>query len=927
MTTFNPLIHLTCLCLSLLSATFSLSGQDIFLMTGDGENKGHAHNSTANAISPNGRFVLFTTGQAFSGTSPGISAGGLYVRDLASGRLSYVPGTSAVVDGDISDDGRYVVWGDNKSVITFVDRLTGNTETVTQLTGLFDRQPNDGCHNPQISADGRYVAYLSIATNLKLTDSSLMPPNKAPYVVLWDRETGLASVATVSSEGTALDLGYGGVNAAEEFALSPDGQYLFFSSASTNVHPDRPGAPNQTWFWLYRRHLETGTVEVVSRNGAGAIPSGNFTTPRVSFDGNRVLMAGGFVGLGGGPSMIDGYDASFSADLYLKDLQSGSVTRVSATSDGARPDGFFGGHDLSPDGRRVAFASSSRNFPEADDDNFFDIFMAVIAENGSPTLTRVSRDPNGSENVDFHDGPFAADSYVCFGTSQWEIMLGVPEFWPSRHTIGIGTPPGIDGQGSGGDFQLVGDDVWNRPVAISADAGRILVFEDSVGFKIGSPTEGLTLIPGTAEFVSAYSRTVATRNLDQFVAEGEYNGTYSFIRWTEAEGVVVLPEPPGWNEASFRAFAIFDDGRLLVDRFSGGENSLLIWSPETGYSAFDPSALGDTVSVKVASPAGVIAGLATTNDPVNGPASVVWRWSDETGFEVLGNPSGQPVSGLYLHEISPDGRLLLGRQDAFPDDFQFTWTPSEGFVLTPSPDNVALPHLLSPNGSMGAVDMGVKLLWDRQRGLLDPVNEILSYGVDPAVFANARISEIRQIVAHAGKTYIFGQITYGNFPHRAFLATLPYVAGFATPALPRATAFFGPQFAQVDGEVHWSGVFDYLSLRDDSGWAFLDELNCWAWFNFDGNPLAHPDGCFVWLTDANGLQATGGQPDAPSTWAYLNASMWGRTGTESYGFLHAYQPFNGLSGWLIFAEMDDANRLWNSDRTLSLVIRNPTPGY
>src|SRR5262249_13825695 len=133
----------------------------------------------------------------------------------------------------ISSDGRYVAFqsdasnlvaGDTNGVTdVFVrDRLTGTTERMSvDSAGV---QGNGVSSVPSISADGRYVAFLSDASNLVAGDT-----NGVTDVFVHDRTTGATERVSVATGGTQADRGSGYA------AISPDGRFVAIGSVATNL--------------------------------------------------------------------------------------------------------------------------------------------------------------------------------------------------------------------------------------------------------------------------------------------------------------------------------------------------------------------------------------------------------------------------------------------------------------------------------------------------------------------------------------------------------------------------------------------------------------------------------------------------------------------------------------------------------------------
>jgi len=162
------------------------------------------------------------------------------VRDLAAGTTELVSAGFGGQPSDgrwpaISGDGRFVAFsswasdlvpGDtNGFADVFVrDRATGVTTRVSvDSTGVEGNGPSQF---PDITADGRLVAFFSDADNLVAQDT-----NGVPDVFVHDRVSGLTERASVDSGGNQIPFPF----AAGAASLSPDGRFVGFSSSADNL--------------------------------------------------------------------------------------------------------------------------------------------------------------------------------------------------------------------------------------------------------------------------------------------------------------------------------------------------------------------------------------------------------------------------------------------------------------------------------------------------------------------------------------------------------------------------------------------------------------------------------------------------------------------------------------------------------------------
>lgn len=161
---------------------------------------------------------------------------------------------SSSADPDVSADGRFVVFessatnlviGDtNGQGDAFVhDRLTGITERVSVSSTGVEGDLNEFA--VAISADGRYVAMASNASNLVPGDT-----NDASDIFVFDRTLGTMERVSVSSAGLEGD------GTCLEPAISGDGNCVFFASSSTNLVPGDTNAQRD----VFVRDVALGTT-------------------------------------------------------------------------------------------------------------------------------------------------------------------------------------------------------------------------------------------------------------------------------------------------------------------------------------------------------------------------------------------------------------------------------------------------------------------------------------------------------------------------------------------------------------------------------------------------------------------------------------------------------------------------------------------
>lgn len=309
----------------------------------------------------------------------------------------------------ISADGRFLAFGSGASTLVegdtnglfdiFVrDLQTGVVERVS--VGPQGRQADRASFSPSLSADGRFVAYSSYATNLVDGDR-----NGQSDVFVHDRDTGTTVRATVSSTGAETD------KYSSQASLSADGRYVAYSSHATTLVPnDRNSQPD-----TFVHDTLTGTTVRVSVSSAGREGRGDSHSPWISADGRVVT----FYSLA--PNLVDG-DTNGVSDVFVHDLGTATTRRVSVSSTGAQSAGPSFGPTLSGDGKLVAFSSKGR-LATTDSRTNDDIYLH---DRTTGTTTQVSRSAaGGATNGRSLMPAFSADGrYLAYSSTASNLVAG-----------------------------------------------------------------------------------------------------------------------------------------------------------------------------------------------------------------------------------------------------------------------------------------------------------------------------------------------------------------------------------------------------------------------------------------------------------------------------------------------------------------------
>jgi Tol biopolymer transport system component len=324
------------------------------------------------AISSDGRYLVFTS--FASNLVPGDTNGkaDVFVHDSLSGTTELISVSTAGVQADqhsdessISGDGRWVAFvsyatnlvsGDTNLVAdVFVrDRLTGTTELVS-----LDSAGNPGnqasSERPSISADGRWVAFESWATNLVPGDTNLVPD-----VFVRDLLTGTTELVTVDSSGNQASNG----GHAPLQCIAGDGRYVVFYSGSTNLS----AVDLDTTVDVFVRDRQLGITELISISSSGDPGNRDSAWPSISEDGLVVA----FYSLS--TNLVPG-DVNGLLDVFARDRLSGTTELISISSSGEQGNELSTAPSLSGDGRYVAFHSRASNLVEGDTNGVEDVFV------------------------------------------------------------------------------------------------------------------------------------------------------------------------------------------------------------------------------------------------------------------------------------------------------------------------------------------------------------------------------------------------------------------------------------------------------------------------------------------------------------------------------------------------------------------------
>jgi Ca2+-binding RTX toxin-like protein len=374
--------------------------------------------ATGGVMSADGRYVVFqsTATNLVAGDANGLFD--VFLRDTQTGTTTLISTATGGVQGNnvssvasVTDDGRFVffnssatnlVAGDTNGALDVYmrDTLTGTTTRVS--TASDGSQATGASQNVDVTGNGAFIGFQSTANNLVGGDG-----NGFSDAFVKNLSTGAViriSVADNESEANGNSL---------VTRLSDDGNRAsFVSSASNLVATDTNGAVTD----VFVRDIAAGTTTLVSVSTGGVSGDGTSFGSSISGNGRYVVFESNATNLVAG-------DTNGVTDIFVRDLQTNTTTRVSAAGDGSQGDALSSQASISADGRYVVFFSLASNLVQGDTNGLRDIFLKDMV---TGTVTRLSVAADGTELNDLSNTPqISADGhYVTFQSQATDTGVG-----------------------------------------------------------------------------------------------------------------------------------------------------------------------------------------------------------------------------------------------------------------------------------------------------------------------------------------------------------------------------------------------------------------------------------------------------------------------------------------------------------------------
>jgi uncharacterized repeat protein (TIGR01451 family) len=386
---------------------------------GTGSGAGYSQNPEA---SQDGRFVVFESSAPDLVTNDFNGATDVFLRDTLAGstllvsvnRSGNASGNADSISPHLTPDGQFIVFESlagnlvsndlNNASDIFLRNRTNNLVELISVNGTGTASGNAESHFPVISANGRWVAFDSRASNLGPPDN-----NNHSDVYVRDRQTGsniLCSINLVGNNGGNSDSYIGGI--------SSNGQVVVFYSFATDLVPNDTNYLGQ----LFAFDVATRTVQLISGTPSDIPGSGPAYQPVISADGRYVVFESQSTNL------VPGMSSDGTMQLYVRDLVSRVTSLVSINCAGTGAgDADSYAPAISADGRYIAFESYASDLTPG----FFNFYTRNVyrrdLQTGITVLLSRNRFQSGGGNDNSIMAQMSADGLVVAFTSSASDLI------------------------------------------------------------------------------------------------------------------------------------------------------------------------------------------------------------------------------------------------------------------------------------------------------------------------------------------------------------------------------------------------------------------------------------------------------------------------------------------------------------------------
>lgn len=447
----------------------------------------------------------------------------IFVKDLDTGSIVLA---NTAADGktvsiydylppSFSEDGRYAAFGSGASI--YVKDLDTGALVDAHAAADGTLGNDNRARNPSLSADGRAVAFESPASNLVPDDT-----NGRQDIFVKDLDTGAIVRASIAADGTETNAW------SYNAALSGDGGAVAFQTLANSLVPNDTNGKSD----IFVKDLNSGAVVRASTAASGTQANGESSNASLSNDGRFVAfesIAGNLV-----PD-----DSNGRRDIFVKDLETGAIVRVSTAADGTEGNGQSFSPDISADGSSVSFESDATNLVPGDTNGSRDVFVKDLSDVWGVSLAGTPGDDalSGTKNNDTIgglggndslDGLAGNDSLLgddgadsLLGGSGFDVLAGGDGEDLLDGGEGNDTLNGDDGDdtlfGGLGSDTLDGGDGDDRLIGESrVDCVQVQFESEDAGFR--STYGAYDIVTGQANILVANVDTVTNPGIEAFTA-------------------------------------------------------------------------------------------------------------------------------------------------------------------------------------------------------------------------------------------------------------------------------------------------------------------------------------------------------------------------------------------------------------------------
>jgi hypothetical protein len=305
---------------------------------------------------------------------------------------------------------------------------------------------NGGCPGSgyvRMSTDGRYIAFVSEATNLVsgITDATIND------IFVRDMQTGTTKLATVNAAGTQA------AGSISVFDLSDDSQRVVFESYATTLVAGFVDGNGAGFTDVFQRDLQTNTTRLISASHLGLTQSGDGGSSLGNNNFHLMSADGRYVAFQSVASDVVNGHATLGQDLFVRDTQ----TNVTELADDLNPSGTF---NLTADGRFIVFNSNSGSIAVRDLEANTRINVSVNASNtgeanGVSNVPFISRYPRTAGQLDYVVAFRSLGSDLVNGVTKTNgagLTIYARTLGPGATTVLAGGVPDGTATGNGDDF-------------------------------------------------------------------------------------------------------------------------------------------------------------------------------------------------------------------------------------------------------------------------------------------------------------------------------------------------------------------------------------------------------------------------------------------------------------------------------------------